>query len=178
MTFIETVPEGEATGAVAAMYDTDREVFGYLPNFTRGFSARPDVYAAWRRLNGAVKANMDLRRYELATVAAAGRLKSRYCSRAHGKVVLDNGFLAADQLTTLVEDGIAPDAADQAIVDLAAKVATDATSVTQEDVDRLRAHGLTDAEITDVVLAAAVRSFFSKALDGLGMEPDAQLSER
>ena len=43
MTYIETVPEGEADGAVAAMYETDREVFGYLPNFTRGFSwARRD----------------------------------------------------------------------------------------------------------------------------------------
>src|SRR5436190_1053073 len=72
MTYIQTVPEDEATGATAAMYATDRDVFGYLPNFTRAFSERPDVYAAWRQLNGAVKANMDLRRYELATLAAAG----------------------------------------------------------------------------------------------------------
>ena len=71
MTFIDTVPEDEATGAVAAMYETDRQVFGHLPNLTTGLSLRPDVYAAWRQLNGAVKSNMDLRRYELATFAAA-----------------------------------------------------------------------------------------------------------
>ena len=89
MTFIQTVPEDQATGPVAAMYETDRQVFGSLPNFTKGFSPRPDVYAAWRQLNGAIKANMDLRRYELATVAAARRLRSTYCALAHGSVLLD-----------------------------------------------------------------------------------------
>ncbi|MDX6665128.1 MAG: hypothetical protein QOG68_1334, partial [Solirubrobacteraceae bacterium] len=89
MTFIDSVSEDEATGAVAAMYETDREVFGHLPNLTKGFALRPDVYAAWRQLNGAIKADMDLRRYELATLAAAGRLRSSYCSLAHGSILLE-----------------------------------------------------------------------------------------
>jgi hypothetical protein len=46
--------------------------------------------------------------------------------------------------------------------------------VTQADIDGLRALGLTDADILDVVLAAAVRCFFSKVLDGLGIEADAK----
>src|SRR6478735_6955322 len=103
MTFIETVPEGAATGAVAAMYATDRELFGYLPNLTQGFSQRPDVYAAWRQLNGAIKANMDLRRYELATVAAARRLRSTYCTLAHGSILLDK-FLSPDDLRAVIGD--------------------------------------------------------------------------
>jgi alkylhydroperoxidase family enzyme len=57
-------------------------------------------------------------------------------------------------------------------MDLADKVAADAASITPEDIDALRSHGLTDAEITDVVLAAAARCFFSKVLDALGAEPD------
>lgn len=40
-------------------------------NYERAFAARPEVYAAWQQLNGAIKAGMDLRRYELATFAAA-----------------------------------------------------------------------------------------------------------
>jgi alkylhydroperoxidase/carboxymuconolactone decarboxylase family protein YurZ len=43
----------------------------------------------WRQLNGAIMANMDLRRYELATVAAASRLRSSYCTLAHGSILLD-----------------------------------------------------------------------------------------
>ena len=47
------------------------------------------------------------------------------------------------------------------------KVAADATSVEQVDIDRLRSLGLSDKDIVDVVLAASVRCFFSKVLDGV-----------
>ena len=59
-------------------------------NYERAFEARPDVYAAWGELLAAIKANMDLRRYELATLAAARRLRSSYCSLAHGKVLIEH----------------------------------------------------------------------------------------
>ena len=53
----------------------------------RAFAERPEVYAAWVQLNGAIKAGMDPRRYELATLAAARRLRSSYCCLAHGTVL-------------------------------------------------------------------------------------------
>lgn len=66
---------------------------------------------------------------------------------------------------------------DVAMMDLAGKVAEDATSVTQADVQRLRGLALSDAEILDVVLASAARCLFSKTLDALGVEADAALAE-
>ena len=101
MTFVETVREKEATRATAEMYAADKEAFGHLPNFTRAFSHRPAVYAAWRELNGAIKSNMDLRRYELATVAAARQLRSSYCALAHGSVLIDK-FVDADSVKAIV----------------------------------------------------------------------------
>ena len=168
MAFVETVPEEEASGEVAEIYDAMREQFGYLPNLVRGFSLRPEVYRAWLQLNGAVKAH-DLRRYELATLAAARRLRSSYCALQHGKVLAQQ-FSSFEDVPGLPE-GL--DEADRAVMELAEKVVDDATSVTQADVDRLRALGLSDAEIVDVVLAASVRCFFSKTLDALGVAPDA-----
>jgi uncharacterized peroxidase-related enzyme len=178
MTFIETVPEGEATGATAELYANDREAFGYLPNFTRGFSSRPAVYAAWRQLNGEIKSGMDLRRYELATVAAAGRLRSTYCALAHGSVLADK-FLEPDAVRALVTDhrNAGLTSTDIAVMDLADKVADDATTIQQEDIDRLRSLGLSDTEIVDVVLAAAARCFFSKTLDALGVQADAKFGD-
>lgn len=175
MTFIETVPEDEATGAVAAMYATDREVFGHLPNLTLPWSHRPDVYAAWRQLNGAIKVNMELRRYELATVAAARRLRSSYCSLAHGSILRER-FLGDEAVAAVARGQETPelDELDAAVLELADRVVVDATSVTQEDCDRLRELGLGDADILDVVLAAAARCFFSKVLDALGVQPDAK----
>lgn len=175
MTFIDTTPESEATGAVAQMYDGDREVAGHVRNLAKAFSVAPEVYAAWVQLNGAIKARMDLRRYELATLAAARRLRSSYCSLAHGSVMLKE-FVDGQQLVAIMVDhhDAELEAVDVAVMDLADKVATDATSVTEADVERLRSYGLSDSEIFDVVAAAAARCFFSKMLDALGVQPDAQ----
>jgi uncharacterized peroxidase-related enzyme len=173
MTFIETVSAQDASGAVAELYETDRAIFGRLPNFTQAFSLRPDVYVAWRQLNGAIKGGMDLRRYELVTVAAARRLRSSYCMLAHG-TVLTNEFLEPETMRALAVDprsaGLSE--VDVAVMDLAEKVVDDAGTVAQRDIDGLRTLGLSDADILDVVLAAAARCFFSKALDGVGALPD------
>jgi uncharacterized peroxidase-related enzyme len=166
--FVSPVPEDEATGETAAVYAEARESFGYLPNLVLPFSEHPATYRAWQQLNGSLK-ERDLRRYELATLAAAKELRSSYCSLAHGKVLAEQ-FLGADAVAAL-PDGL--DETDRAIMRLAAKVARDAASVTQADVDELRGLGLEDAEIVDVVLAAAARCFFSKVLDALGTLPDA-----
>jgi uncharacterized peroxidase-related enzyme len=179
MPFIETVPRDEAPPALAELYELDRAKFGYVPNLTRAFSLRPGVYAAWRELIGAIQAGMELRRYELATVAAARKLRSSYCMLAHGSI-LANKFLEPEELRALVADHRASglDEVDVAVMDLAEKVAGDATSVTQADIDRLRELGLTDPEILDIVLAAAARCFFSKVLDGVGALPDREYADK
>ena len=145
-------------------------------NYERAFEARPDVYAAWARLNGAIKANMDLRRYELATLAAAQRLRSSYCSLAHGTVLIER-FDAP--VVDIVRDrqGAALDDVDRAVMALAERVVDDASSISDADVQPLRDLGLSDDEIMDVVLAAAARCFFSKTLDGLQLRPDAHYQE-
>jgi uncharacterized peroxidase-related enzyme len=174
MGFIASVPDDDARGDVAALYQTDRQNLGYVANYTKTFSLRPEVMQAWQGLNGAIKAGMDLRRYELATVAAARRLRSSYCALAHGKILAER-FLEPHEVAELARDhrtsGL--DAVDVAVMDLADKVAADAASVTDADIARLRDLGLTDADILDVVLAAAARCFFSKVLDATGTEPDA-----
>jgi uncharacterized peroxidase-related enzyme len=179
MPFIETVPKDQAPPVLAELYEADRVKFGYVPNLTRAFSLRPGVYAAWRELIGAIQAGMELRRYELATVAAARSLRSSYCMLAHGSV-LANRFLEPEALRAIVADhrNSGLDEADVAVMDLAEKVADDATSVTQADIDRLRELGLTDPEILDVVLAAAARCFFSKVLDGVGALPDREYEDK
>jgi uncharacterized peroxidase-related enzyme len=140
-------------------------------NYERAFAPRPAVYEAWQQLNGAIKAQMDLRRYELATLAAAQRLRSSYCSLAHGTVLAERfgepvARIAADHRAA----GL--DKIDVAVMDLAEQVVDDATSVSATDLKRLRDLGLSDEEIMDVILAAAARCFFSKTLDALGVQPD------
>jgi len=174
MAFIELVTD-EAAEADAADLLAALRAAGEVPNHARLLALRPRVLRAWRELLGAITEHMDPRRYELATLAAARALGSSYCMLAHGKVMLDRGFADAGALRAIAADHRAAglDQVDVAVMDLAARVATDAASVTQVDVDRLLRLGLTQAEVLDVALAAAARCFFSSTLDALGVQADA-----
>jgi alkylhydroperoxidase family enzyme len=145
-------------------------------NFERAFAERPEVYSAWRELNGAIKAGMDLRRYELVTLAAAQRLRSSYCSLAHGTVLREQ---FGEPVLEIARDRGAAGLGevDLAVMELAERVVDDATAIGRADLQRLRDLGLTETEIMDVVLAAAARCFFSKTLDALGVLPDASYRE-
>ena len=141
-------------------------------NYERAFAERPEVLAAWAQLNGAIKAGMDLRRYELATLAAARRLRSSYCCLAHG-TVLHERFAEPVLEIALDHRAAGLDEIDIAVMDLSERVVDDATSIGEGDVQALRDLGLSQTEIMDVILAAAARCFFSKTLDALGVLPDA-----
>ena len=119
---------------------------------------------------------MDLRRYELATLAAARRLRSTYCSLAHGRVLLDT-FGEAVRDIALDRRTAGLDEVDVAVMDLAEQVVDDAASIVDADLQRLRDLGLSDEDIMDVVLAAAARCFFSKTLDALGVRADASFHD-
>jgi uncharacterized peroxidase-related enzyme len=145
---------------------------GMTKNYEQAFAERPEVLAAWVELNDAIKASMDLRRYELATLAAARRLRSSYCCLAHGTVLLERfgeavAEIARDHRSASLSE------LDVAVMDLAERVVDDAASIGDSDTRRLRELGLSQAEIMDIVLAASARCFFSKVLDGLGVLPDA-----
>ena len=87
MPYLPTVPPEEATGEVKAMYDRDLAQHGYVANYTRAFSVRPDVKKGWLALKDAITSGMDPRLYELATVAAATAIRSSYCSLVHGRIL-------------------------------------------------------------------------------------------
>jgi alkylhydroperoxidase family enzyme len=142
-----------------------------MTNYELAYSERREVLEAWGQLNGAIKANMDLRRYELATLAAARRLRSSYCCLAHGSVLVEQ-FDEPVREIALDHRSAGLDAVDVAVMDLAEKVVDDAAGIGEEDIQPLRDLGLTDTEINDVVLAAAARCFFSKTLDGMRVLPD------
>jgi uncharacterized peroxidase-related enzyme len=173
MPYVRTVPVDAAAGLVRQQYDSDLAEDGYVSNMTQLFSLRPEVYVAWGQLRDSIRGNMDLRRYELATLAAARALRCRCCVGAHA-AVLESKFYDRRQLEAIMRNfrDAGLDDVEVAIMGFAERVALHAYRVTSEDVEALRGHGLSDAEIFDVALAAALRCFFSKVLDSMGAEPD------
>jgi uncharacterized peroxidase-related enzyme len=171
-------PLSAAEDEVRAWYDEQAARWGYLPNYAAAFASRPEVARAWTALNVAVRDGMDRRRFEVATIAAAQALRSTYCTAAHSMFLRD---VCNDESTMLSiaadPEGGSLDATDQAVIAFSRKVALDAAAIDQDDVDELRAVGLTDNDIADIVFAVAARSFFAKVLDGVGVHADHQLGK-
>ena len=137
------------------------------------------MYAAWGELLGAIKANMDLRRYELATLAAARRLRSSYCSLAHGQVLLRAS--SASRCSRSRPTATRPASTRSTSPSW---ISPSASSTTRPTIDRRRpaaaprprAHAI--AEIMDVILAAAAALASGRRRStALGVQPDASYAE-
>ncbi|KQY44439.1 carboxymuconolactone decarboxylase family protein [Cellulomonas sp. Root137] len=169
--------DDDPAGEVAAAFEKDRASLGHVANYTRVLAHRPEVLRGWQGLNRAIK-GMDPRRYEVATTAAALRLRSSYCALAHGDV-LASTHMSPDAVQALARGGESEELTevDRAVARLAGTVAAGAADMRPEDLDELRTLGFADDEILDVVLAAAARCFFSTVLDAVGAQPDAAYRE-
>jgi uncharacterized peroxidase-related enzyme len=172
MAFIETYDEPNINDDVRAMYARQAAHWGFVPNYAKVFCHRPHVMALWAQLQSGIRKHMDKRRFELVTFAAAHELRSTLCSLAHGKALA--GFISESDVVAIAR-GDAPASltpAEVAMVAFARAVARDASSIKQQDVEHLREHGFSDAEIFDIVATAAARSFWTKLIESLGVEAE------
>jgi uncharacterized peroxidase-related enzyme len=171
MAFIETTAPGKAEGDVRSMYERQQARYGYVPNYAKVFSPRPEIMGLWAQLLSGIRRHVDARRFELVTFAAAHALRHSYCSLAHGQALMK--FFSTQEIRALLENGDPLSQAEAAMMEFARKVARDASAVTAGDVSTLKQHGFRDEEIFDIVATAAARAFFTKLVDALGAEADA-----
>lgn len=177
MSFIECIPDSQINDEIKAMYARQESFWGYIPNYARVFSHRPEIMGLWAQLQLGIKRHMDKRRFELVTFAASNVLRSTMCSLAHGRV-LTTWF--SEQDVVAIARGESPaslSAAEAAMLEFARKVARDAPSIKAGDVAQLRRLGFTDAEVFDIAATAAARSFWTKLLESLGVEVDPPFNE-
>ncbi len=178
MAFIETRPVATTCDEVRELYARQQSHWGYVPNYAKLFSHRPEALARWGRLLAELRRPVSERRFELVTLAAALELRSTPCSLAHGQALAD--LSDDDTVRALLEGREAEvlDPAEVAMVRYARTVARDATAVTEAQVEELKALGFSDAEIFDIAALAAGRSFLTKIMDALGCTADSALSVR
>jgi uncharacterized peroxidase-related enzyme len=172
MAFIETIAPSDARDAVQSMYLRQQSAWGFVPNYAKVFCHHPQVMARWGQLLAEIKRAMPKRCFELVTFTAAHELRHSACALAHGRALRE--FFSDRQILAIAQgrlDGVLGDA-EQCLVGFARQIARDASSVTLDQVARLKQHGYSDAEIFDIAAAAAGRAFFTKLLDALGVLPD------
>lgn len=173
MSFIDTVSPQDAEGQVLEMYEHQQKHWGYVPNYAKTFSHRPEVMARWGRLLAEIRRPLDDRTFELVTFAAAVEMRHTPCSLAHGSALTP--FFTKEQIVAIAENRDLEflSDAEQEMVRFSRKLARDAASIESDDVQRLKDFGLDDAAIFDVAVTSAGRAFFTKVLDALGSLPDA-----
>ena len=173
MAFIETIPADQASGAAHDMYTRQQEHWGYVPNYSKVFSHRPEVLARWGRLLAEVRRPADDRRFELVTFVVANELRNSPCSLAHGKELAK---LIGKRAVLAIAAGKKADTlsnAEVAMVDFVRNIARDARKITSGQIEALKVkHGFSDEDIFDITAIASARCFFTKILDALGSEPD------
>jgi uncharacterized peroxidase-related enzyme len=178
MSFIRTIPPGDATDEVRSMYERQQSFWGYVPNYAKVFCYRPEVMARWGRLLAEIRRPMDDRRFELITFAAASALRHAGCSLSHGTAL--TAYFSPTEVLSFASgelpNGVLSDA-DKAMMKFARKVALDAAEIQAGDVEELRELGFAEEEIFDIAATAAGRAFFTKLLDAMGVQLDAKVLE-
>ena len=174
--FLETLGEEDAAGRVAEIYQAQKSQLGFVMAATTCFTARPDLLPIYTDFLQGIRSGFSLapRDWRLITLIAAKHIPSTYCSHVYGgQLVGDLGSSAAvlavqrDFRTAGLPDR------DVEMLAYAEKVTTDASQVSEADIDRLRSVGFTDRQICDIALCAAFRCFVSRFFDAVGAGPEA-----
>ncbi|MFE0755722.1 carboxymuconolactone decarboxylase family protein [Inquilinus sp. NPDC058860] len=174
--FVETIREEDATGEVAESYAADRARLGFVMSATTCWTARPDLLPAWEAFYAQVKASFSLspRDWRLITFIAAKQVPSTYCSMVYGRMLVDD-LGSRDKVLAVQADfrtaGLGE--RDTAMLAYADAVARDASRITRQDVDALRAAGFRDVQIADIALCASLRCFMARFFDATGAGPEA-----
>ena len=179
MAFIDTTPPKDAAGEVHAMYERQQQSWGFVPNYAKVFCHRPELMTLWANMLRGIRVHVDPRRFELVTLAAAHALRSSYCSLAHGKALTE--YFSAAEIQAMVDGSDMPveslSEAEVAMMGYARKVATSASKVTAGEVESLKDHGFSDAEIFDIAAVATARAFFAQLVESVGTEADVSFME-
>lgn len=172
-------PADSPSNDFAGYLAEEEAAWGFAPNYAYCFADHPQVARAWKALNRSIVEGMDRRTYEIASIAVARTRRSTYCTTAHSKFIRDIcGDPAVLDALADSPDGATLAARDAAVYRFATAIAVDASAVTEDDVEALRGHGLSDADIASIAYAAAARMFFTSVLDSLGARLDAATAEQ
>ncbi|MGY1829519.1 peroxidase-related enzyme [Geodermatophilus sp. SYSU D01180] len=140
-----------------------QEKSGFLPNVFAALSWRPAEERAFLAMHDALMdkdtPGLSTGERELIVVATSAANDCAYCVVAHGAIARIRtrdpylaDLVAVDWRKAPLDDRV------RAVLDVAVRLATDPAAVTAADLDRLRAHGLTEDDVWDV---GAITAFFA-----------------
>lgn len=174
--FLRTIAVAGAQGGVADIYKAQEAKLGFVMEATQCLTARPDLLPAYTEFYKKILGGFTLtmREWRLITLIAAKHIPSTYCSHVYSKQLVEH--LGSKEAVLAVQRDFRKaglPAKDVEMLAYAEKVTNDAAGITQADIDRLRAVGFSDPQISDIALCAAFRNFVSRFFDAMGAATEA-----
>ena len=133
--------------------------------------------AAWLhgtvRLDHADELGLSKAEREMIAVAVSAQNHCFYCLVSHGAVLRirsGNPILADTIAANYRAADLTP--RQRAMLDLAVKITNASDTVGDEDIEGLRAHGFSDADIMDIVQTAAFFNYSNRVASALALRPN------
>jgi RNA polymerase sigma-70 factor (ECF subfamily) len=172
------VPAPYLSPSAFAPFDIIRKTHGFIPNFFRAQTLRPDLLQAQLEAVERILAPEDILtrvQKECILLAVSAANLNSYCVAVHCNLLRGLGMSPEDG------DQIAVDhhestlsQADKALLDFAVKLGGDGSDFSREDVAKLRSMGFSEPQILECAVVTALNNFSNTLQMGLGIEPDFQ----
>ena len=173
MSYLPEVPPDQKTSAI---FENIQAGFGFIPNFYRAQTMRPDLVEAEVKLMASILitdgALTRQQKEYLFLVCSAANL-STYCVTAHCEIVRMLGIegpepeqIAVDYASTNIP------VAFKALLSFARKLNDFPTQMGKDDIDALRTYGFHDQQIMETAVIVGFAKFANFVSFGLGTVPD------
>ena len=172
MTFIATVADDQAEGAVKRAYEASREMYGHVYETTRMLSPWPEALSVEaRRYQTLMLDDSALSRAQKEMIATVVSVKNacEYCYTHHTASMMNAGIEAG--LARAIRDDYTTAAIDskhRAMVEFVTMERPGEAS--RDDVDALRKRNWSERQILEIVMIAALFEDYNTRVNLLGLE--------
>ncbi len=163
---------------IRELIESVSEKSGFVPNVFVALAARPEEFRAFFALHDTLmdkSEGLSKAERELIVVATSAVNECMYCVIAHGAIlrIRSKNPLIADQVAINPAKATLSQR-ERDIVNFALHVATDSATITDAEIDDMRAKGFTDDEIWDIGAITAFFALSNRLANFAGISPNAE----
>ena len=171
--------EEDLPADLQGLFRAARERIGFVPNVFRTYAFRPERLSAWFshfRLLHEPTPGLSAAEREMIAVVVSMANGCLYCLVAHGAALREawGDPVMADRITLDWRRAAGLTERQRAICAFAERLTLRPVEATEEDLEGLRAHGLSDEDAWDVVEVAAMYNFTNRLAQAGGQIPNAE----
>ena len=170
------IPEASLDETNYPVFAEMMNTFGFIPNFYRAQTIRPDLIESQDQLVNAIlikEGALTRKQKEYIFLVCSAANQSTYCVTAHCEIIRMLGIegpepeqIAIDHTATHLPMAV------KALLNFAARLNREPTKISKTDVDDLHTYGYNDEQTLETVLMVGLAKFANVVSSGLGTRPD------